>query len=98
MKIRTDQLVSENQLVTFCRTAAALLPSASNFFKKSKTFQNLNWKKLEKLVQEKMMKQIAPIAEKIPHLVKFGRVKGQNRGKDAFENSNDKGRLLLVER
>ena len=32
-----------------------------------------------------MMKQIAPIAEKIPHLVKFGRVKGQNRGKDAFE-------------
>jgi len=31
------------------------------------------------------MKQIAPIAERIPHFVKFGRVKGQNRGKDAFE-------------
>ena len=31
------------------------------------------------------MKQMAPLAERIPHLVKFGKVKGQNRGKDAFE-------------
>ena len=32
-----------------------------------------------------MNKVTKPIAEKIPHLVKFGRVKGENRGKDAFE-------------